>query len=116
MMRWARAIVMALILCGGLAWLQCGQVVGQTNSNTSTSLGVAGDERWQKEFDELCSRTQDAMSYSQEQLAALVQRCDALMPQLEKLEETRKKVYLKRLKTCRGLYAYVLESKKSEKN
>jgi len=55
------------------------------------------------------------MSYSQEELGAMIQRCDTLMPQVEKLDETRKKVYTRRLRACRGLYGYVLESKKNEK-
>ncbi len=70
---------------------------------------------WQKEFDEVCSKTQDAMTFSTAELTALIQRCDALEPKIEKLDETRRKIYLKRLRQCRGLYAYVLESKKSEK-
>jgi hypothetical protein len=69
------------------------------------------DEGWQKEFDEACSKTTDAMSLSSDELHVLVQRCDALVPRIEKLDETRRKVYLRRLGQCRGLYAYVLESK-----
>jgi Spy/CpxP family protein refolding chaperone len=68
-------------------------------------------ESWQQEFDAVCGKTQDAMSLTAEQLKSLVQRCDALEPRIEKLDETRRKVYLRRLKQCRGLYAYVLESK-----
>jgi len=70
---------------------------------------------WQKEFDDVCSRTQDAMAYSIEELTLLIRRCDALLPQVEKLDDTQKKVYKERLRMCRGLYAYVLESKESEK-
>jgi hypothetical protein len=55
------------------------------------------------------------MNFSEDELAKLVQRCDALLPQIEKLDETRKKVYMGRLRMCRGLYAYVLESKRNEK-
>ena len=69
------------------------------------------NEAWQKEFDDICSKTQDAMTFSVDELKALVKRCDALVPRLEKLDETRKKVYLRRLKQCRGLFEYVLESK-----
>jgi hypothetical protein len=71
-------------------------------------------EAWQKEFDHVCSRTQEAMSFSEQELVALIQRCDVLLPKIEKLDETRKKVYVGRLKMCRGLYAYVLESKRNE--
>lgn len=71
-------------------------------------------EAWQKEFDTVCVKSQDAMTFSPEKLTALIRRCDALVPQIEKLDDTRKKVYMGRLRMCRGLYVYVLESKKSE--
>ncbi len=69
---------------------------------------------WQKEFDDVCSKTQDSMTFTVDELRTLVKRCDALEPQLQKLDETRKAVYLRRLQQCRGLYAYVLESKKND--
>ena len=69
------------------------------------------NESWQQEFDAVCGKTQDAMSLTTEQLKSLVQRCDALEPRIEKLDESRRKVYSRRLRQCRGLYAYVLESK-----
>lgn len=81
-------------------------------AGSSSPQATAAPEAWQKEFDSICSRTQDAMSFSQEELTSLISRCDALKPQIEKLDETRKKVYLERLRMCRGLYVYVLESKK----
>jgi hypothetical protein len=68
-------------------------------------------EAWQKEFSDVCSKTQDAMTFSVAELKGLIQRCDALVPQIEKLDETRKKVYLRQLQQCRGLFNYVLESK-----
>lgn len=81
------------------------------------SAGSSGTtvESWQKQFDEVCSKTQDAMTLSVEELKSLILKCDALEPQIQKLDETRKKVYLRRLGQCRGLYAYVLESKEKEK-
>lgn len=68
-------------------------------------------EGWQGEFEEVCSRTLDAMSLSEEELQGLIARCDALMPIIERLDETRKKVYGKRLRMCRDLYAFTLEAK-----
>ena len=71
---------------------------------------------WQKEFDDVCSKTQDAMTFTVPELTKLVERCDALQPRIQKSsDESRRKVYLRRLQQCRGLYAYVLESKKNEK-
>lgn len=82
---------------------------------SSASQAEPAQESWQKEFDDVCSKTQDAMTFSQEELTDLIRRCDALQPQIEKLDESRKKVYLGRLRMCRGLYAYVLDAKKNEK-
>lgn len=80
----------------------------------TTAVPAQPAETWQKEFDDICSRTQDAMMFSVDELKALVTRSNALEQQIQKLDETRRKVYLKRLQQCRGLYAYVLESKTLE--
>jgi len=107
-----RLIVFVMLLCTGLAgW---GGVVAIGQASSSSTQPTATQEGWRKEFDDICSKTQDAMTFSKEELTALISRCDALKPKIEKLDETRKKVYLERLRMCRGLYAYVLESK--EKN
>ena len=82
---------------------------------SSAAQANPAQETWRKEFDDVCSKTQDAMTFSQEELTDLIRRCDALLPQIEKLDESRKKVYLGRLRMCRGLYAYVLDAKRNEK-
>ncbi|NJD56952.1 MAG: hypothetical protein FIA94_11185 [Nitrospirae bacterium] len=69
---------------------------------------------WKKEFAEICGKTDDAMSLSQEELKQLIEQCDKLKPIIEKQEETERKVYLKRLRLCRELFAYVLESNKDK--
>lgn len=101
--------IIAMMFLFGLAGAVGGQSTGEPASHARPR------EAWLKEFDEVCSKTDDAMSLTPEQLTSLIQRCDALLPQIEKLNETRKKVYQGRLKMCRGLYAYVLESKRNEK-
>jgi hypothetical protein len=82
---------------------------------SSAAQANPAQETWRKEFNDVCSKTQDAMTFSEEELTELIRRCDALLPQIEKLDETRKKVYLGRLRMCRGLYAYVLDSKRNAK-
>lgn len=104
------AIALLLGLAAGLA-----AVRAATGPYAVAQQSAAVHSAWQKEFDDVCSRTQDAMAYSIEELTVLIRRCDALLPQLEKLDDTQKKVYRERLRMCRGLYAYVLESKESEK-
>ena len=66
---------------------------------------------WKREFDDVCAKTQDAMALSQDELKGLVARCDRLRPQIEKLEESQRKVYTRRLQVCRDLYQFVIESR-----
>jgi hypothetical protein len=66
---------------------------------------------WRAEFDDLCARTQDAMALSSDELKALVRRSDALLPELEKLEPTERKVFVRRLQACRALYQFVLDTR-----
>jgi len=72
----------------------------------------AEQQAFQREFDDVCSRTQDAMLLNKDELKDLVRRCDALVPKLTKLNETQRKVYKRRLEQCGGLFAYVLDTKK----
>ncbi len=77
--------------------------------------GVAyAQEDWKKEFEDICGKTQDAMSFSPAELRQLVERCDKLKPIIEKLEPSERKVYLRRLEMCRELFAFTLESKEKK--
>ena len=71
-------------------------------------------EDWKNEFEDVCSKTQDSMTLSSDELRALVVRCDKLKPLIEKLDDTQRKVYLKRLQLCRDLLFFVLESKEKK--
>jgi hypothetical protein len=77
------------------------------------ALPARGDG-WKEEFEDVCKSTQDAMSLSSDELRALVERCDKLKPALEALEESARKVYTRRLKACRDLYAFVLETREQK--
>jgi hypothetical protein len=66
---------------------------------------------WRAEFDAICARTQDALALPVAELETLVARCDALAPEIEKLDETQRKVFTRRLKACRDLYRFVLETR-----
>ena len=79
------------------------------------SRGIAdAQDDWKNEFEDICSKTQDSMALTADELKRLVGRCDALRPRIEMLDETQKKVYLKRLQMCRDLFAFVLESKEGK--
>lgn len=71
------------------------------------------EQNWKNEFDEICAKNDDAMSLGVDELKSLIQRCDMLKPRIEALDESTKKVYLRRLQLCRELYFFVLASKES---
>ncbi len=102
----AKAIAAALLVMGLTV-----PAAGAPRPQSSASQSDQAQEPWHKEFSDVCSKTQDAMTFSQEELTELIRRCDALLPQIQKLDETRKKVYSERLRVCRGVYAYVLDAK-----
>ena len=77
--------------------------------------GVAHAEvDWKKEFEDICGKTQDAMIYSPEELRVFIDKCDNIRPLIEKLEQTQRKVYLRRLQMCRELFAFALEAKEKK--
>ena len=102
------AIGKVLLLCWFLAAIL---VVPKESFYSGTAYS---QEDWRKEFDEICSKAEDGMAFSVEELRRLVDRCDALKPRIEKLDEPQRKVTLKRLQMCRDLYAYVLEMKEKK--
>jgi hypothetical protein len=102
--------IVLFVALAGLCGVRAAGAPGMASAEAPSTKGG-----WHEEFEDVCSKTQDAMSLSAEELAVLVQRCDALLPEIEKLDDTRKKVFMGRLQRCRGLYVYVLDSKKNEK-
>jgi hypothetical protein len=70
------------------------------------------EETWLTEMNEICARSNDAMTFSDAELQRLIERCDRLKPRIEVLDESTRKVYGRRLLMCRQLYAYVLEGRK----
>ena len=84
------------------------------NSGLPVSGVAHALEDWRKEFDDICGKTQDAMTFNPEELKGLVTRCDTIRPLIEKLDETQRKVYLRRLQMCRDLFAFALESKEKK--
>jgi hypothetical protein len=69
------------------------------------------EDTWLNEFDAVCSQTGDAMDMTKDQLKRLLDRCYRLQSDIEKQDEITKKVYLKKLKSCRELYEFVIATK-----
>jgi len=100
---------LAIALAAALAVLSSVPVL--SDGMYAAAAAASAQDDWKKEFEDICSKTQDSMSFTPDELRSLVGRCDALRPRIEKLDETQRKVYLKRLQMCRDLLAFVLESK-----
>jgi hypothetical protein len=104
--RWAARLATAALAAGLL-------VLG----GAGAPRGVAGlaaaraEEDWFVEFEAVCSKTQDAMTLSDDELRTLVTRCKALEPKIEALDPSHRKVWSKRLQQCRDLYQFVLASR-----
>ncbi len=79
-----------------------------------TMPASAAEQGWKTEFDDICKKTTDAMSLSRDELKLLLARGEKLRAVIETLDETEKKVYLKRLRLCQELFAFVLESKEKQ--
>lgn len=94
-------------LAAGL-WAAAGLAAGAGRAAWAQAPAPAD---WKKEFEDVCGKTQDAMALPMEELRALVSRCDRLRPQIEKLDESQRKVYSRRLQVCRDLYQFVIESR-----
>lgn len=73
-----------------------------------------GQDDWKKEFEDICSRTDSSMTLTKEELKSLFARCDALKRIIETLNESERKVYLKRLQMCRDLFQYALDSQEKD--
>jgi hypothetical protein len=87
-------------------------LAGPASLSPSAPLPIArAEEDWRREFDDLCGKTQDAMTLPSAELEGLVKRCDALQPKLDALGETERKVFSRRLKACRDLYQFVIDTR-----
>lgn len=76
---------------------------------------AAPAEAWRAEFEAVCGKTGEATSLSIEELTKLIERCEKLKPAVDKLEETERKVYQRRLQLCCDLFKYVRASKEANK-
>lgn len=83
---------------------------GGVPSPLRTNL-VHAQEDWRAEFDDICSKTEDSMQLSTEEIKGLIERCEKLKPRIEKLDESARKVYLKRLEGCKNLFSYIVDTR-----
>ena len=82
------------------------------------SFWVYAQDDWKQEYAAVCSRTQNAMSLTPDELKDYIERCDKLLGQINELEgpqaATEKKVYTRKVKMCRDLYEFAFKQKEGK--
>jgi len=70
-------------------------------------------ENWKESFEEICSKVDVSSTLSIKELEALIARADKLVPEIQKSEDPAKKVYLRRLKNCRSMFEFSIDTSKN---
>lgn len=114
-----KAFFVLFFLISGLIPLQINQLLPFACGAERLNFGlhaeeIPQEEPWKTEFTEISSKTLVAMSLPTEELQTLIQRCETLQPAIEALEETPRKIYLKRLEKTQSLFEFVLESRQGK--
>ena len=78
--------------------------------------GAAGADDWRAEFNDVCAKTTEAMNLPREELLLLIAKCERVEKALESQDETVRKLYLKRVQMCLGLFRYVADTTASGRN
>lgn len=79
------------------------------------ALGAASgawcEEKWKSTFDDICSKVDASSTMSAAELTSMVQRLDKLAPEVNASGDPAKKIYLQRLKKCKAMYQFMIDSK-----
>jgi hypothetical protein len=70
------------------------------------------EDSWKPAFEEICSKVQATDNLSPAELTALMEKADKLLPVIQASDSPSKKVYVQRLKKCRSLFEFIIDSKK----
>jgi hypothetical protein len=70
-------------------------------------------ESWKPAFEDICWKVQETDNLSIAELTTLIEKADKLMPVIQASDSPSKKVYLLRLKKCRALFEFIIDTKKS---
>ncbi len=79
----------------------------------ATVADVSAVENWKATFDEICGKVQGADSLNNQELSAMIEKADRIAPEIQRSDDPAKKVYLQRLKKCRNLYQFMLETRQA---
>jgi hypothetical protein len=73
-------------------------------------------ESWQASFDDICSKVDASGSMTVNELVLLIEQADKLAPVIKASSDPSKKIYLQRLKRCRAMFQFMVDTKKSSES
>ena len=73
----------------------------------------ASAQSWLDDFDKICGQAEGAESLPTAKLKELVVESDKLLEAIESGNDPKKKVYIFRLRKCRNLFQYVMNSRET---
>lgn len=76
--------------------------------------GAWCEEKWKAAFNDICSKVDASGTLSTPELTELIVRLDKLSPEIQASGDPSKKIYLQRLKKCRSMYEFMIETKKED--
>ncbi len=79
----------------------------------ATVSAAPAQDSWKPSFEEICSKVQATDNLSVAELEALITKADKLLPIIQSSDSPSKKVYVMRLKRCRSLFEFIIDTKKS---
>ena len=79
----------------------------------TTVSPASAQDIWKPSFEEICSKVQATDNLSTAELAALIEKADKLIPVIQASDSPSKKVYVLRLKKCRSLFEFIIDTKKN---
>ena len=86
---------------------------GEPGARQERATAAAAEATWRSELEELCAGTNNAMTFTREELERLISRCERLKQRIDGLDESARKVYGRRLQMCRDFYRFMLEGKRA---
>lgn len=72
-----------------------------------------GAGTWKDSFEDICSKVDASSTLNIKELEALIDQADKLAPEIQRSDDPAKKVYLRRLKNCRSMFEFSIDTKKN---
>ena len=78
--------------------------------------GFSGEGDWRQEYERICAYKVEAYQLSVEELTRLIDESDKLMEVIKSKDDYDVKLYLIRLRQCRGFFDYMREVATNNEN